>query len=157
MNKISPLIAQLEAKITLFEQQDPSISQENIGWHIAHSLLVCTQIVRALSASDPKLYHWKFNAKYWYLRIKNSIPRGVGRAPKSVQPRDIIDIESLKSQIALSKLSMETLKTLPKNSFFEHPYLGALNLKNTLWFLELHTNHHLKIIDDIAKSQHSAV
>jgi hypothetical protein len=48
------------------------------------------------------------------------------------------------------KNSLVDLETLNANSYFTHPYFGDLNLKKTIWFLNLHTNHHLKIIKDIA-------
>ena len=49
-----------------------------------------------------------------------------------------------------NKINPFDLETLNANSYFKHPYFGDLNLKKTLWFLNLHTNHHLKIIKDIA-------
>jgi hypothetical protein len=36
-----------------------------------------------------------------------------------------------------------------KDHFFEHPYFGKLKLKETIRFLEIHTTHHLSIIEDI--------
>ena len=50
----------------------------------------------------------------------------------------------------IAKNSLVDLETLNANSYFTHPYFGDLNLKKTIWFLNLHTNHHLKIIKDIA-------
>jgi len=43
------------------------------------------------------------------------------------------------------------LKTLPKDRYFEHPFFGKLKLKQTINFLEIHTMHHLDIIEDIKK------
>ena len=44
------------------------------------------------------------------------------------------------------------MKELHANSNFKHPYFGVLNLKMTKRFLEIHTNHHLKIIKEILQS-----
>ena len=44
------------------------------------------------------------------------------------------------------------LENISKDHYFEHPFFGKIKRKETIRFLEIHTNHHLKIIDDILKS-----
>lgn len=41
------------------------------------------------------------------------------------------------------------LASLDENQFFTHTLFKQLNKKQTLKFLGLHTNHHLKIVKDI--------
>ncbi|MEY4335064.1 MAG: hypothetical protein RLZZ196_3814, partial [Bacteroidota bacterium] len=36
-----------------------------------------------------------------------------------------------------------------KNQFFVHPIFGKLNKKDTFTMLDIHTKHHLLIIQDI--------
>ena len=79
------------------------------------------------------------------------IPRGKIRAPKVVTPFDVATAEELKSKIEIAKNNISKLNNLPKNSFFKHPFLSNLNLKQTEKFLAIHTKHHLKIIEDILK------
>ena len=43
------------------------------------------------------------------------------------------------------------LKDCEANQYFMHPFFGQLNKKQTIKFLEIHTEHHLKIIRDILK------
>ncbi|MFN8364825.1 MAG: hypothetical protein U0T78_06125 [Cloacibacterium normanense] len=38
------------------------------------------------------------------------------------------------------------IKNLPSQSYIEHPYFGHLDVKQTLKFLKIHTQHHLKIV-----------
>jgi hypothetical protein len=79
----------------------------------------------------------------------NKIPRGKVRAPKSVQPKESFNTESLKQHLEVSKINLEKLNTLNANSYFEHPFLGHLKLKSTIRFIKLHTQHHYNIIKEI--------
>ena len=52
-----------------------------------------------------------------------------------------------KAQEALKSINQES-----KNKFFKHPLFGDLKRDKALKFLKIHTNHHLKIIQDIKKT-----
>ena len=103
-----------------------------------------------LKKSNPEQYKWQFNWIRIFIQIINKIPRGKAKAPKVVQPLEPATAALLISKLEIAKNSLVDLKTLNANSYFKHPYFGDLNLKKTIWFLNLHTNHHLKIIKDIA-------
>jgi hypothetical protein len=77
------------------------------------------------------------------------IPRGKAKAPAAVMPKSEVTEESLKLQFAKINASINELTMLDKNSNFNHPYFGMLNLSSTIKFLEIHTKHHLKIIEEI--------
>jgi hypothetical protein len=136
----------------IVEQGDviaPKVSAKGTYWHADHTLKVISSIFLALEKSDPAAYKWAFNLSRLYIYILGSIPRGVGRAPRSVQPQDDISQEDLLQELSKAEALMVRLESLHPNSFFKHPYFGNLNLKNTRWFLKIHTRHHLKIIRDI--------
>ena len=78
-------------------------------------------------------------------------PRGKGKAPKHVKPPEVILKEDLISQVEAAKSNIKILGSLDTNSFFKHPLFGNINTKRVYRFLEVHTKHHLKIIDDILK------
>jgi hypothetical protein len=78
-------------------------------------------------------------------------PRGKVKAPKYVRPPEIITIEDLNEQIQLAYQNIERLKLADKHAHFKHFIFGLLDKKRTVRFLQLHTNHHLKIIRDILK------
>jgi hypothetical protein len=93
----------------------------------------------------------RFNCFKLLIFILGKIPRGKAKAPQIVFPKTTIDQPSLQEHINKSRNSLKELESVSNNHYFEHPYLGKLKKKETLRFLEIHTNHHWKIIEDIIK------
>ncbi len=145
------LINQLESKIDDFETVNLNISKSTIGWQIDHSLRVINGVISMLKKSNPEDYKWKFNFPRTIVFFVNRIPRGKAKAPKTVQSKGNIDKNDLINQIETAKILILDLDKLHKKSNFKHPYFDVLNLKQTIKFLNIHTNHHLKIINDILK------
>lgn len=145
------LISELELHIPDFEKTNPKVSNSTVGWQADHSLIMVNVIADQLKKSNPNDYKWRFNKFRAIFKIVNQFPRGKVRAPKSVQPVGIASIEELRTKVILTKKNLADLESLPADSYFAHPIFGDLNLKQTIWFLRLHTKHHLKIIQDIVK------
>lgn len=143
------LIATLEEKIPMMDQEQTKISAAKVGWHIQHSLMVVNSIINGLKQSDPNTYQWKFNLNKTLIFTLGKIPRGKGKAPKVVQPKELITKDMLLESVEKAKNSVEALSSVQKNQYFLHPYFGHLNVKPTVKFLKIHTKHHLKIINDI--------
>ena len=152
MTQLLKLIDQLENHIPKHEKVNTTVSQSTIGWQIDHSLLVINNVVDRLKDSDPENYKWKFSKYRILIRITNTIPRGKVRVPKSVKPVDVATIEELSAKLELARKNIADISALPANSYFTHPFFGDLNVKSAIWFLKLHTKHHLKIIEDILKN-----
>jgi hypothetical protein len=151
MKQLLKLLNQVESYIPDFEKSNTSVSQSSIGWQIDHSLLVVNGVINVLKKSNPDDYKWKWNTSRLLLQITNKIPRGRAKSPKSVIPLESTTIEELLEKLELAKIQVVDLEKLPAHSYFTHPIFGDLKLKTTLWFLKLHTLHHLKIIQDIQK------
>ena len=151
MTKLNSLLDQLESHIANFEKTNPAVSASTIGWQIDHSLLVINSVIEQIKNSNPENYKWKFNKYRILFGITNKIPRGKVRVPKSVKPIDVTTLKDLTAKIELAKKNIADIETLPVNSYFTHPFFGDLNIKPAIWFLKLHTKHHLKIIEDINK------
>ncbi len=151
MLALRQLIAQLESKINDFETVNLTISKSTVGWQIDHSLRVINGVISMLKKSNPEDYKWKFNFPRTIIFFVNRIPRGKANAPKNVQSFDEILKQDLKNQIEISEILVLDLDKLHKKSNFKHPYFDILNLKQTIKFLNIHTYHHLKIINDILK------
>ena len=150
MSKLTTLITELESKIEHQAVANTVISQGSVGWHIEHSLLVINMIAEGLKRSEPSNYKWKFNIKRVIAYATGSFPRGSARAPKIVTPKEY-DAESLKTHIQNTRVKLIELAALPADKYITHPFFDDIKTKDTIKFLVIHTNHHLKIINDILK------
>ncbi|MDI9256681.1 DinB family protein [Flavobacterium sedimenticola] len=149
MPTLTSLLQQIEDYLQYHKKANLTVSQSTVGWQLDHSLLVIIGIVNQLEQSNPENYQWRPNWKRTYIQLRNSIPRGRAKAPKLVRPIETASLDDLQSKLATAKEKTALLQSLPANSYFTHPYFGDLNLKSAIWFLKLHTNHHLKIVNDI--------
>ncbi|MEO5777398.1 MAG: DUF1569 domain-containing protein [Flavobacterium sp.] len=153
MNQLQNLLNQLESYITSYAKENTAISNSTVGWQIVHSFMVINNVVDAIKKSNPNNYKWRFNKNRFLVQtILKKIPRGKVRAPKAVQPFEEITLEHLKNQLEITRNNIAGLGILGSKNYFTHPFMGDLNLKTTIHFLELHTKHHLKIIEDILKT-----
>lgn len=149
INKINLLLISLQHKIPDHDKYRPAVSNSNVGWHIEHTLLTIDRIIDRLSQTDSRNYKWKINIPKIIVFTTNKIPRGRAKSPEQVKPKGEINPESLTKHIEDTKQKIEKLKQMNVDQYFEHPYFGHLKLKQTIKFLEIHTRHHLKIINDI--------
>lgn len=152
MKKLEILLDQFESRVPLLSKENSKISKSNVGWHIEHSILTIMGITKAVLRSNPLDYKWKFKLSRFLIFTIGKIPRGKVKAPDIVVPKNEITENQLLSNIELTRKLILELKSTSNDHYFEHPYLGKLKKKETIRFLEIHTNHHLKIIEDIIKS-----
>ena len=85
MQKNLKIIHQLEHFLDRYQKTNNKISQQNIGWHIAHSCKVINSIAEAIYISNPENARPKFTFLYYWILITNKIPRGKAKAPSFVQ------------------------------------------------------------------------
>lgn len=152
MDKLSKCLNELESKISNSESLNLAISKSSVGWHVEHTLLTINSIIDRLKNSDPNDYKWKFNFPKILVFTINKIPRGRAQSPVSVQPRNNFTIETLKNHLDITKRKLAELQILKPTNYIEHPVFGKLKLKHTIKFLEIHTKHHIDIINDIIKT-----
>ena len=152
MQNLSGYIKALEDSIPHAEKINPAVSSSAVGWHIHHCLMVIIGITNQLKKSNPSQYKYSFNKIRTLVYLMNKIPRGKGKSPSAVNPVEVLSAKDLQAMVQSAKATVEELKTLPKYSHFMHPYFGMLHLRSSHKFLNIHTNHHLKIIKDIVQS-----
>ena len=152
MQTLPEQIKQLQIHIPDYATTNTAVSSASVGWHIHHCLLVFTKISDALQHSDPALHKSSFNFKKLIVYTFKRIPRGRGKAPKTVQPQKSLLPNELQLEVQKAKDKTNALTQLNPTHYFEHPYFGNLNVKETILFLAIHTCHHLKIIRDILKN-----
>jgi hypothetical protein len=150
MHKLLNQIKELESKIPNQEDYNPEISKSNVGWHIEHILLTNKMILEAVEKSNPADYTWSFKLPRIVVFTMNKIPRGRAKAPKVVVPKTY-DEQTLLEHLKIVTLKIQGLENISSDKYFDHPYFGNLRLNKTIKFLEIHTNHHLEIINDIIK------
>jgi hypothetical protein len=146
---VNTLLSEIEAHIPNKEIRNRAVSNSDIGWQLDHSLKVFNAVSIWIANSKPEDYKRNFNVWRLILFPLCYIPRGKAKAPKIVRPPEVIKQEDLISQLQTARTHIVKLKTLPKKAYFKHYIFGMLSKKQTLRFLEMHTKHHLKIINDI--------
>ncbi len=146
---------QLESYIPQMDLSSAGVSKVAVGWHLDHMLRVIKTTCTSLKTSNPEDYHWQPNSTRSYVLAKGSFSRGVARAPKSVVATGEILMPELYDQLKQVKLLVSEIGSLHPESSFAHIYFGLINLEESQQFLEIHTRHHLKIIEDIIKAAES--
>ena len=150
MHKLLKYVKELESKIPNQEDYNADISKSNVGWHIEHILLTIKMIIEAVEKSNPANYTWSFKLSRIVVFTMNKIPRGRAKAPKVVVPKTY-DEQTLLEHLKIVTLKIQGLENMSSDKYFDHPYFGNLRLNKTIKFLEIHTKHHLEIINDIMK------
>ena len=151
MEKLHKLLTELENNISKRAVINGAISKSNVGWHIEHVLLVFNGVIESIKNSDPSNYKWSFRMSKLIVFTFNRIPRGRAKSPKAVAPKTY-DEQTLKKHIEIIRVKISQLSAINKDKYFDHPFFGNLKLNKAIKFLKLHTNHHLKIINDILES-----
>ena len=146
-------IATIEKMNDHLELSATQVSTKGVDWHVDHMLKVIIKVSNALKKSDPSTFRRKYNLLRSVIFVSGKIPRGKGKAPKSVLPPEVILKEDLLLQIKEARKHLNEMKELQTDSNFKHPYFGVLNLKMAQRFLDIHTKHHLKIIREILQSK----
>ncbi len=144
-------LKEMEKYISFKDQCNSAVSQATVGWHLTHNLKVINNVTYALETSNPENYRYQFSFPQLIVFLTGRIPRGKAKAPKSVRPDDNITKEDLVQSLQEAELNIQQFTTLHPNSHFDHPYFKNLNRNETTRFLEIHTEHHLKIIREITQ------
>jgi hypothetical protein len=151
MSNLKPHLDALQVKISDLEKVNTAISQSSVGWQIEHTLLTINGILKTVAASDPKQYKYSFKPIKLLVFTTKKIPRGRAKSPDVVVPKGPITKEGLQAHLDKSYAHLGNIPKISHDQYFEHPIFGHLKLKDTLVFLEIHTRHHLQIIEDIIK------
>jgi len=144
-------INELESFLKSIDLEKASVSSVSVGWHIDHALRAIYVIIKSLQRSEPANYKWRFNLGRIFILTFKYIPRGTAKAPKNVISQSNINKERILVLLEKTKASIPQLSHLQPTNFFIHADAGYLKLKAAKKFLEIHTTHHIKIIEDILK------
>ena len=142
-------IENIEQALYHFNKKNTFVSKSGVDWHLDHVLKVINGISDVLIKSNPEDYKWSFSFIKKLVFLRGKFPRGKAKAPKEVVATSTIKKDEIVKQIEYAKQQLKIVEGLPKKSHFKHPIFGTLNLRDTQKFLKIHTNHHLKIVDEI--------
>lgn len=138
--------------ISVQDTKNLEVSKASVAWHMDHIYLMLNQLHKALKYSDESNYKAESNKTRDYVFTSNTLPRGKATAPESVRPKGNITINTLQMHYDEALSTVEKLPMLAEKKHFNHPILGTMNRDQTIKFLTIHTEHHLKIIRDILKN-----
>jgi hypothetical protein len=151
MNSLTVLLTELESKLPFIAQKNEAISKATVGWHVEHSLLALIKMISAVEHSDPAQYKWTFNLKRSIVLTMGKIPRGKARVPDTVNPVNETSSDILNSMLEKAKQKAALFEQLAADKYFTHPVFGDLRKNKARRVMAIHTNHHIRIINDIAK------
>ena len=151
MSTLDELLNEAESQIPNFETIKPSVSRVPVAWQLHHLLSVIIRVSEILAKSDPKEYKANFNLSRTVIFLMGKIPRGAGKSPKAVNKLEPISKKEIEELIVEARTLTLKHHQLDSRANFPHPIFGLLTKKQSLYFLEIHTKHHLKIIQDILK------
>lgn len=150
---LSASITKLVAYIPQMEARNEKVSKVDVAWQLDHSLRVLIEVSKSMVASDPGTYQAKFNLRFRILSALNWIPRGKGRTPKAVMAQETISKEGLQQKVIEAKQLLQRVEKLSDKHYFDHPLFGHIKKRQALRFLNMHTQHHLKIVREIVAKQ----
>lgn len=139
--------------VAVRDSMNSEVSEAAVAWHMDHIYLMVNQLHKALQYSDENNYKADSNKTRDYVFNSKTLPRGKVTAPEPVRPKGDITINTLQMHYNEALATVEKLPTLAENKHFNHPTLGTINRDETITFLTIHTEHHLKIIRDILKKK----
>lgn len=146
---LTKMLFKIKQNISFKDEINTEISKSTVGWQLDHAIKVFNAVIEQAINSNPEDYKTSFNFKRSVLFRLGFLPRGKARAPKAVLPPETILEANIEAQLQKAYANLKKIELLPETAFFNHHIFGVLNKKQTLRFIEIHTNHHLKIIRDI--------
>ncbi len=146
-------LKEIESLVQFRDQKDSNISEADVEWHLDHMLKVINRIYDSLEKSDPEEFSWSPNPLKALVFFTGTMKRGVGKSPDSVRPPANISTTDIEDQIEEAKSKLMQFDDLHEKSHFYHYAFGTLDLQDAKRFVEIHTDHHLKIIRDILKEE----
>ena len=152
-SRLKVKLDEVASHVTVHDSKNAEVSEAAVSWHIDHIFLVVNQVYKTVEQSQESNYKTKFNMIRSLVFAFNTMPRGKITAPEEVRPKDNIDINTIQVHYDQALTTVEKLSNLPEKKHIDHPVLGTMDRDQTIKFLTIHTEHHLKIIRDILKDK----
>ncbi len=134
----------------------PEVSAWSVRLQVDHVLKVMALGLLTLEKGSPKPLP-PVNLLGRVLMGLDWIPRGRGKSPARVLPRECPDCDLLDEiRRVRGEFAAPAIAASPRFSdptpIFPHPYFGGLSAAQGVCFLAMHTHHHWKIVRDIRRA-----
>lgn len=153
MNTTQKLSEQISEMRGYLEHQ-PFITSDVSEWsvmqQIEHVCLVSNGLFFSLNRSKGDKSADKSLKKMAFFKAR-FIPRGAVKAPDFVAPNPDSTPQSVSKLLDNFEAGISEVEKAPENKTSKHPLLGLLSPQETLDFVSIHTEHHLKIVREILK------
>lgn len=152
LRQVEALVAEGDEKLG---RRAPRVSGWSVAEQVDHLTKVLDRSLGLLLTSDTALPKG-INLTGRLLLALGRLPRGVGKSPAAVRGADRRAGE-LRDALAGVRLLVTRLRASTgifarRTPVFPHPYFGGLDAAQALRFLNVHTDHHLRIVADIRKA-----
>lgn len=142
----------LNENIQFMDSTNPSVSAWSVGMQIHHTLLAANVILETLNSSEPGARTQERSLMRSAILKVGRIPRGKGKSPDGGMPSKDITAQELRQLYATAMQKLAATETTDPTAWWDHHMFGVMTLDTALSFLNVHTRHHLALIDDIRKS-----
>jgi Protein of unknown function (DUF1569) len=130
-------------------EKNEKISAWTVGMQAHHSLLAANVILGTLLESVPGEREEGRSLKRTVIMKLGKIPRGRGKSPDAAIPSEDISREELEKLLAAAQEKLKQTENTAPDAWWEHFIFGVMTRDTALKFLNIHTEHHLSLIDDI--------
>ncbi len=130
----------------------PAVSEWSIGLHVHHCCLAMIAVCQSLIGSTPPPPRSRFSLVTALVFSSGRIPRGRGRSPDEVLPRQDVSAAELGTLLDQSERILTEVHDLDPKAWFRHFVFGVLDRDKTVRFMLIHNRHHSRIISDILKA-----
>lgn len=141
----------LAALENLWQHREHSapFSAWSIGAHLHHSYLAMAGIADTLCQCQGDAPPRSFSFIRFVVFTTRKIPRGKGKAPKTVMPESSPGLELIEASARVARSALEKVQGARATAYFSHPIFGDLSRDEALHYCSIHTRHHLAICRDI--------
>lgn len=158
------VLAQVDELLAISNDSDrmakrvDSISKWSVGEHVEHLALAHSGVIARFEGllADPGPGSGS-PSLIGHIALKvGRFPRGRAKAPETTTPRSLDHAEIAQRLTGmrdrLLRLEPDLSRVAASTSTFDHPVFGPLRAVQWLRFLEVHQNHHGRIIRDIERA-----
>ena len=139
----------LESLVSRADERNPAISAWSVGDQIEHICMAAGGFAVVLITGRGPSFAGAHRDQKHEVLVDGVIPRGVIKVPAAGEPKTGRSADELTAMLKKTWSRVEKAASVADDRTADHPLLGPLTRDEMLRFTEVHTDHHLRIIDEI--------